>query len=44
LVILNKNNWISDSQLDEAKASGEEIGKMLSGMITSIKNGKDHEL
>ena len=44
LVILNKSNWISDSQLDEAKASGEEIGKMLSGMITSIKNGKDHEL
>jgi four helix bundle protein len=44
LVILNKNNWISDSQLDEAKASGEEIGKMLSGMITSIKNAKDDEL
>jgi len=43
LVILNKSNWISDSQLDEAKASGEEIGKMLSGMITWIKNGKDHE-
>jgi len=43
LVILNKNNWISDSELDEAKASGEEIGKMLSGMITSIKNAKDHE-
>lgn len=44
LIILNKNNWISDSELDEAKAFGEEIGKMLSGMITSIKNAKDHEL
>ena len=44
LIIFNQNNWISDSQLDEAKASGEEIGKMLSGMITSIKNAKDHEL
>jgi four helix bundle protein len=44
LIILHKNNWISDKQLDEAKTFGEEIGKMLSGMITSIKNAKDHEL
>jgi four helix bundle protein len=44
LIILNRNNWISDSQLDEAKTSGEEIGKMLSGMITSIRNTRDHEL
>jgi len=43
LIIFNQNNWISDSQLDEAKALGEEIGKMLSSMITSIKNAKDHE-
>ena len=43
LIIFNQNNWISDSQLDEAKASGEEIGKMLSSMITSIKNAKDRE-
>jgi four helix bundle protein len=43
LIIFNQNNWISDRQLDEAKASGEEIGKMLSSMITSIKNAKDHE-
>jgi len=43
LIILNKKNWISDRQLDQAKASGGEIGKMLSGMITSIKNAKDHE-
>jgi len=27
LIIFNQNNWISDSQLDEAKAFGEEIGK-----------------
>lgn len=44
LIIFNQNDWISDRQLDEAKASGEEIGKMLSSMITSIKNAKDHEL
>jgi len=44
LVTLHKNNWISDSQLGEAKASGEEIGKMLSSMITSIKNSEDYEL
>jgi four helix bundle protein len=44
LIILNKKKWITDRQLDEAKASGEEIGKMLSGMIASIKNAKDHEL
>lgn len=44
LIILNKKNWISDKQLDEAKTSGEEIGKMLSSMITSIKDSKDHEL
>jgi four helix bundle protein len=43
LIIFNQNSWISDSQLDEAKASGEEIGKMLSSMITSIRNAKDHE-
>lgn len=44
LIIFHKNNWISDNQLDEAKAFGEEIGKMLSGMITSIKNAQNHEL
>jgi len=44
LIIFHKNNWISDKQLDEAKNFGEEIGKMLSGMITSIKSAKDHEL
>jgi four helix bundle protein len=43
LIIFNQSNWISESQLDEAKASGEEIGKMLSSMITSIKNAKDRE-
>ena len=44
LIIFNKNNWISDNQLNEEKAFGEEIGEMLSGMIASIKNAKDHEL
>jgi four helix bundle protein len=44
LIIFHKNNWVSDNQLDEAKAVGEEIGKMLSGMIASIKSAEDHEL
>jgi four helix bundle protein len=43
-ILFHKNRWVNDTQLDEIKAAGEEIGKMLSGMITSIKNSKDHEL
>jgi four helix bundle protein len=37
LMIFNKNKWISDQQLDEIKLSGNEIGKMLTSLIKSIK-------
>jgi four helix bundle protein len=43
-ILFHKNRWVDDTQLDKIKAAGEEIGKMLSSMITSIKNSKDHEL
>ncbi len=38
LVIFNKKGWISDLQLTEFKESGNEIGKMLSSLIKSIKS------
>jgi len=34
----SKNDWIDNVQLDEIKAFGDEIGKMLSSLINSIKN------
>jgi four helix bundle protein len=37
LIILNKKNWINDKQLIDIKTFGDEIGKMLSGLINSIK-------
>ena len=37
LMIFNKNKWISDQQLDEIKLSGNDIGKMLSSLIKSMK-------
>ncbi|HLG28911.1 MAG TPA: four helix bundle protein [Candidatus Brocadiales bacterium] len=40
LIIFNKNKWISEVLLDEMKAFGNEIGKMLSGLINSIKNSQ----
>jgi four helix bundle protein len=43
-ILFHKNRWVNDSQLDEIKTAGEEIGKMLSSMITSIKHSRDHEL
>jgi four helix bundle protein len=38
LTIFQKNNWISEKQLDILKSFSDEIGKMLSGLIASIKN------
>jgi len=38
LIIFHKNGWIDNVQLDEIKAFGDEIGKMLSSLINSIKN------
>ncbi|MDD5258649.1 MAG: four helix bundle protein [bacterium] len=37
LIIFNTNKWINDKQLEEMKVSANEIGKMLSGLICSIK-------
>jgi four helix bundle protein len=37
LEIFFKNNWINKKQLDDTKSSADEIGKMLSGLINSIK-------
>jgi four helix bundle protein len=38
LMIFHKNNWINEEQLCEIKNFADEIGKMLSGLIRSIKN------
>jgi four helix bundle protein len=37
LIIFRKNKWIDDNQLEELKAFGDEIGKMLSSLINAIK-------
>jgi four helix bundle protein len=37
LIIFNKNKWVADLQLDEMKSFGDAIGKMLSGLIKTIK-------
>lgn len=36
LIVFHSLNWIDDKQLDELKQSGDEIGKMLSTLITKI--------
>jgi len=43
LVILNKSNIISEDQLIVMKNSSQEIAKMLSGLITSIKSSMSSE-
>lgn len=37
LIIFRNVHWITDGQLDELKQYADEIGKMLSALITSIK-------
>lgn len=37
LMIFNKNGWISDERTDEIKSFGNEIGKMLSSLIKSLR-------
>lgn len=37
LIIFHKKNWIKDIQLEEIKSIGDEIGRMLSSLINSIK-------
>ncbi len=38
LILFHKMGWIAQKQLDESKVMGDEIGKMLSTLIKSIKN------
>ena len=38
LIIFGKRNWIDETQLDELKGFGSEIGRMISSLIHSIKN------
>jgi four helix bundle protein len=38
LIIFHKNNWIGEKQLDKIKSFADEIGKMLSSLINSVKN------
>jgi len=38
LVIFENNKWINGEQLEELKAFGNEISKMLSSLIKSIKS------
>jgi four helix bundle protein len=37
LIIFERRKWISESQLQELKGMSNQIGKMLSRLITSIK-------
>lgn len=36
-------NWIDGAQLDTLKSFGGEIGKMISGLIRSIKTSKSQD-
>jgi four helix bundle protein len=37
MTIFHKNKWISEAQLNETKRFADEIGKMLSSLIASIR-------
>ncbi len=37
VIIFHKKNWIDDVQLEEIEIFGDEIGKMLSSLINSIR-------
>ena len=37
LIVFHKKGWISNVQLNGMKSLGDEIGKMLSSLISSIK-------
>lgn len=40
LIIFYKKNWITDLQLEELEVFAEEISKMLSNLIVSIKDSQ----
>lgn len=37
LIVFYKKNWISEKQLDEAKQLADEINKMISSLVVSIR-------
>ena len=37
LIIFYKNGWLEQEELERIKTFGDEIGKMLSGLISSIR-------
>lgn len=37
ITIFHKNKWISEAQLNETKRFADEIGKMLSSLIASVR-------
>ena len=41
LIIFNKNGWIDEDTLNELKSFGNEVGKMISSLINSIRKGID---
>ncbi len=41
LILIRRLKWIKETKLDELKAPGEEIAKMLNALIKSIKSGKE---
>lgn len=38
LNIFNKKNWITDTSLEKLSVNADEIGRMLSSLINSVKN------
>jgi len=44
LIILSKNGLIKDSQIEEIRIAASEIGKMISGLINSLKLPTTYEL
>jgi four helix bundle protein len=41
LIIFHEKNWISEEQLNQVKDMADEINKMLSSLIVSIKDSMD---
>ncbi len=38
MILFHMQHWIDDFQLEKIKSLGDEVGKMVSGLINSIKN------
>jgi four helix bundle protein len=44
LMLFHKRNWIDGGQLDTLKSFGDEIGKMISSLIRSVKHSMTQEV